>query len=361
MRRALALAAGGEGFVEPNPMVGAVVLDAAGVMAGTGFHRVYGGPHAEVEALAAAGGAARGGTVVVTLEPCRHFGKTPPCTRALVAAGVRRVVAAMPDPFPAVGGGGFAELRAAGVAVEVGVCRAEAEALNAPYLKRLRTGRPWVVAKWAASLDGKIATRTGESQWVTGPESRAEVHRLRGRVDAVVVGAGTVRADDPLLTARPPGARVATRVVVTRSGRLPADCRLVRTARETPVAVFVDAANVAELTGWADAGAEVVGLPAVTPGAVLDELGRRRMTNVLVEGGGHLLGAFADAGGIDEIWAFLAPKLVGGPAPTAVAGAGVGALADAAGWGEITATLCGPDVWLRVRRAATWPPAPAGL
>ena len=351
MRHALVLAERGRGAVEPNPLVGAVVLDAAGAMIGEGWHRQYGGPHAEVDALAVADGRARGGTVIVTLEPCRHVGKTPPCTRALLAAGVARVVAAMPDPFPEVSGGGFAELRAAGVEVTVGVLRAEAEALNAPYLKLVRTGRPWVTAKWAMTLDGRIATASGESQWISGPESRAKVHAFRGRVDAVVVGRGTVVADDPLLTARPPGPRVAARVVLTRSGELPADCQLTRTAREAPVIVFTLAANAGKLAGWAAAGAEVVGLAAVAPAAVLEALGSRRMTNVLVEGGAGVLGAFADADALDEVWAFVAPKLVGGAGLGPVGGRGVPRLADAGGWGPLTAERCGADVWLTARRA----------
>jgi diaminohydroxyphosphoribosylaminopyrimidine deaminase/5-amino-6-(5-phosphoribosylamino)uracil reductase len=193
MRRALALAECGRGFVEPNPMVGAVVLDSAGQLAGEGWHRAFGGPHAEVFALAAAGDRTRGGTLVVTLEPCCHHGKTPPCTDAVLNAGIARVVVATADPFPRVAGGGLARLRSAGVEVSVGLCEVDARALNAPYLKLLRTGRPWVHAKWAMALDGKIATRTGDSKWISGVESRQRVHALRGRMDAVIVGRGTPR------------------------------------------------------------------------------------------------------------------------------------------------------------------------
>lgn len=350
MRHALVLAERGRGRVEPNPMVGVVVLDAAGQLAGEGWHERYGGPHAEVVALAAAGAKARGGTVVVTLEPCRHVGKTPPCTRALIHAGVARVVAAMPDPFPEVSGGGFDELRAAGIGVTVGVLRAEAEALNAPYLKLICTGRPWVVGKWAMTLDGKIATAAGESQWISGPESRARVHELRGRVDAVIVGRGTVVTDDPQLTARPPGPRLAVRVVLTRSGELPADCHLARTAGEVPVVVFTQTANTGKLAGWARAGADIIGLDAVTPDAILEALGQRRMTNILIEGGAGVLGAFADAGQLDEVWAFVAPKLAGGAGPGPVGGRGVVHLADAGGWGPLAVERCGADVWLTARK-----------
>ena len=350
MGRALELAARGEGRVEPNPMVGAVVADAAGAACGEGFHEVFGGPHAEVNALRAAGDRARGGTIFVTLEPCRHFGKTPPCTRAILAAGVRRVVAAAGDPNPLVAGAGFAELRAAGIKVVTGVREAEALRLTAPFRKRLRTGRPWVVAKWAMTLDGKIATRAGDSKWVSGPESRAEVHKLRGRVDAVVAGAGTVRADDPLLTARPPGPRAAARVVLSRSGDLPAECQLTRTARESPVIVATQPGGAGKLDSWRGAGCEVVCVDDLTPAVVLTELGRRGMTNVLLEGGGAVAGAFADAGAIDEVWAFVAPKLVGGGGPSPVGGTGLMRMSEAAGWGELEVTKCGADVWLRARR-----------
>ena len=347
MRKALALAAAGRGAVEPNPMVGAVVLDPDGRVAGEGWHAKFGGPHAEVVALAAAGDAARDGTLYVTLEPCCHHGKTPPCTDAVLRAGVRRVVAAMADPFPKVAGGGVRLLREAGVEVTVGVCEAEAEALNAPYLTLVRAGRPWVVAKWAMTLDGRTAARTGDSKWISGEESRRKVHELRGRVDAVVVGRGTVAADDPLLTARPPGPRTAARVVLARSGELPERCQLRATAREVPVLVLTAAGNEGKLAGWADDGAEVVGLAAGVD-AVLAELGRRRMTNVLVEGGAGVLGAFADAGRIDEVWAFVAPVVVGGAgAMSPVGGLGVGRVADGLRLMDASVERCGDDVWVR--------------
>jgi diaminohydroxyphosphoribosylaminopyrimidine deaminase/5-amino-6-(5-phosphoribosylamino)uracil reductase len=351
MRRAIALAARGRGSVEPNPMVGAVVLDAAGQVAGEGWHEQFGGPHAEVHALAAAGDRARGGTIVVTLEPCCHHGKTPPCSDAVVRAGVRRVVAAMSDPFPKVAGGGLAQLRQAGVEVEVGLCEADARRLNAPYLKLLRTGRPWVHLKWAMTLDGKIATHTGDSQWISGPESRRRVHELRGLVDAVLVGRGTVAADDPLLTARPAGRRAPTRVVLSASGRLPDRCQLRGTAREVPVLVLTAAGNEGNLAGWAADGAEVLALPGGDHGlpvdAVLAELGRRRMTHVLVEGGAGVHGAFLDARAADELHVFVAPILVGGVgSPSPVGGAGVAQLAAALRPTEFTAEPSGADVYL---------------
>jgi diaminohydroxyphosphoribosylaminopyrimidine deaminase/5-amino-6-(5-phosphoribosylamino)uracil reductase len=351
MRVALELAARGRGRVEPNPMVGAVVLDAGGAVIGEGWHERFGGPHAEVHALAAAGERARGGTLVVTLEPCCHYGKTPPCTDAVVAAGVRRVVAAMADPFPKVAGGGVARLREVGIEVEVGVCEAEARRLNAAYLKLLATGRPWVHLKWAMTLDGKTATRTGDSQWISGPDSRRRVHELRALVDAVIVGRGTVEADDPLLTARPPGPRTATRVVLAASGRMPDRCKLRATARDVPLIVFTAAGNESNLAAWAADGAEVIALPAgdsgVSVDGVLAELGRRRMTNVLVEGGAGVHGAFLDARAVDELHVFIAPLLIGGVKATGVAGGrGVETLSAALRLGEFSTQMIGGDVYL---------------
>ena len=330
MRHALALAEKGRGFVEPNPMVGAVVLDSAGQLVGEGSHQKFGGPHAEVFALAAAGERARGGTLVVTLEPCCHYGKTPPCTDAVLKAGIARVVVAMADPFPKVAGGGLAILRGAGVEVHVGLCEAEALELNAPYLKLLRTGRPWVHAKWAMTLDGKIATRTGDSKWISGEESRKRVHELRGRVDAIVVGRGTVIADDPLLTARPAGARVAARVVLSSSGQLPERCQLRATAREVPVIVYTanaasSAAGPRTARNWSrsDDG-------TMTLDAVLADLGQRRFTNVLIEGGAGVFGSMLDEQLADEFHVYIAPKVVGGSgAPSPIAGTGVARMADA--------------------------------
>jgi diaminohydroxyphosphoribosylaminopyrimidine deaminase/5-amino-6-(5-phosphoribosylamino)uracil reductase len=350
MRQALALAVHGRGAVEPNPMVGAVVLSADGRQIGEGYHRRHGGPHAEVIALAAAGEAARGGTLVITLEPCCHHGKTPPCTDAVLLSGVRRVVVAMADPFPRVAGGGLKLLRDAGLDVTIGVCEAEARRLNAPYLKLLRTGKPWVIAKWAMTLDGKIATRAGDSKWISGEESRRRVHESRGRVDAVIVGRGTVVADDPSLTARPPGPRTATRVVLSASGELPERCRLRATARGVPV--LVATGNESKLAGWAADGAEVLALPAgdggVSVDALLTELGRRRMTNVLVEGGAGVLGAFLDARAVDEVWAFVAPTLVGGMGPSPVGGCGVERIAEALQATEATVERVGEDVLIQV-------------
>ncbi|MDY0168207.1 MAG: bifunctional diaminohydroxyphosphoribosylaminopyrimidine deaminase/5-amino-6-(5-phosphoribosylamino)uracil reductase RibD [Thermoguttaceae bacterium] len=334
MRRALELAVRGQGLVEPNPMVGCVIARGAEIL-GEGWHGRYGGPHAEVEALRIAGPRTAGATMYVTLEPCCHCGKTPPCTEAVIGAAPARVVVAQLDPFPEVAGKGVAQLKAAGIAVEVGTCETEARRLNAPYLKLLETGRPWVLAKWAMTLDGKLATRTGESRWISGPESRAVVHRLRGRVDAVIVGRGTADRDDPLLTARPPGPRKATRVVLDTGASLALDSQLVRTAAEVPVLVAAgESAPPANRQRLAEFGCEVLVLPGKDDArrldALLAELGRRRMTNVLFEGGARVLGTLLDARAIDEVHVFIAPKLLGGAdAPSPVAGAGLAAMADA--------------------------------
>jgi diaminohydroxyphosphoribosylaminopyrimidine deaminase/5-amino-6-(5-phosphoribosylamino)uracil reductase len=333
MRRALALAQRGRGSVEPNPLVGAVVVR-DGACVGEGWHQRYGEAHAEVHALAAAGDAARGATLFVTLEPCCHQGKTPPCTDAVLRAGIHRVVAAMLDPFPVVSGQGAALLRAAGVAVEVGLCEPEARRLNAPYLHLMATGRPWVHAKWAMTLDGKIATRTGDSRWISNEASRRRAHCLRGRVDAIIVGIGTVVADDPQLTARPPGPRSAARVVLDSQGRAPLACRLVATAREVSTIIVVAAAPAERQEELRAAGCEVLALPAedgrVDIIALLDELGRRRWTNVLVEGGAGVLGSFLDCGAINEVQVFIAPCLAGGAAAMpAVGGRGSERIADA--------------------------------
>ncbi len=352
MQRALALAVLGRGFVEPNPMVGAVLLDANGAVVGGGFHGRFGGPHAEVNALAASGDAARGGTLFVTLEPCCHTGKTPPCTEAVLKSGVRRVVVAMADPFPAVAGGGLQILRDNGLSVDVGLCEAEAERLNAPYRMLLRQHRPWVIAKWAMSLDGKIATRNGDSKWISNARSRAKVHELRGRVDAILVGRGTLLADDPLLTARPAGARIAARIVVSASGKLPETCQWLLTVAQAPVIVATTAPDARELAPWRNAGAEILGIDGPMIPGLLAELGRRRMTNILVEGGAGLLGSFRDADAIDEVHAYIAPVSIGGVnALSPLGGVGISAMVEAVRFGDVSVEVLDGDVWIAARRA----------
>jgi diaminohydroxyphosphoribosylaminopyrimidine deaminase/5-amino-6-(5-phosphoribosylamino)uracil reductase len=351
----------GRGRVEPNPMVGCVIVAGrsrnAGEVVGEGFHRQFGGPHAEIEALREAGAMARGATMYVTLEPCSHHGKTPPCADAVIAAGPARVVIAMQDPFPQVAGEGIRKLREAGIAVEVGLLEAEARSLNAPYLKLLESGRPWVIAKWAMTLDGKLASRTGDSQWISGDDSRRIVHKLRGRMDAILVGSGTARADDPLLTARPPGARTALRVVVDSQATLSPESRLVQTAREIPVLVAVGpTAPQSNVDCLREAGCEVFAAEGATHAerleSLLAELGRRRMTNVLVEGGAALLGSLFDLRAIDEVHVFVAPKLIGGAAAIpAVAGEGIAAMTGALPLIDPQIQTIDGDVYIRGRVA----------
>jgi diaminohydroxyphosphoribosylaminopyrimidine deaminase / 5-amino-6-(5-phosphoribosylamino)uracil reductase len=290
MRRAIDVAARGLGTVSPNPVVGCVVLDAAGEVAGEGWHVFAGGPHAEVAALQDTGERARGGTAVVTLEPCSHTGRTGACTTALLAAGIRRVVFAVDDPNP-VARGGAAVLRAAGLEVESGLLRGEAERVNEAWLHAVRRGRPFVIWKYGASLDGQIAAADGTSRWITGEAARRDSHRLRAQVDAILVGVGTVLADDPLLTVRPaatepPPRRQPLRVVFDRSGRTPPGAKI------------------------RDDSAETI-ITAAAPGTALADLHARGVVSVLLEGGPTLAGAFWDDGLIDKVVGYVSPVLLG--------------------------------------------------
>ena len=339
-------------------MVGCVIVR-EGEIVGEGFHAFFGGPHAEVNALAAAAQRAAGATAYVTLEPCCHQGKTPPCTLALIKAGVKRVVAAVPDPFPQVAGGGIAALRAAGIECDVGLRSAEANWLLAPYRKLVTIGGPWVIAKWAMTLDGKLATRSGDSKWISSEASRAVVHQLRGRVDAVVVGSGTARIDDPLLTARPADLadlkRVATRIVVGSAAALSIESRLVQTAADVPVLVATSSdADASAVERLVAKGVEVHRCSGATHDERLqslhEELGRRRMTNVLVEGGSRLLGSFFDIGAVDEVHVFIAPRLSGGEAAlTPVGGAGVEHMAESLQLASISIEELEGDVYIHGR------------
>lgn len=349
--QAIELARQGQGLVEPNPMVGCVITR-DGQVVGRGYHQRFGGPHAEVEALRDAGEAARSATAYVTLEPCCHQGKTGPCTQALIEAGLARVVVGCEDPNPKVAGQGLDELRKAGIEVVSDVLRDEAQRLIAPFAKLITTGRPWVIAKWAMTLDGKIATHTGSSQWISGEASRAMVHQLRGRVDAVLVGRGTVEADDPLLTARPAGPRTATRIVLDSRASLATDSQLIGSIDAAPLLVAVgDAAPEGDRRRLTDLGAEVLPLEGATRSeqlsSLLDELGARQLTNVLVEGGGEVLAALLELREIDEIHAFVAPKLVGGQsAATPIGGVGIAAMHDAMQLAHVDVTCSGEDVYV---------------
>lgn len=362
MALALRAASRGAGRVEPNPMVGcALVRDNR--LLGLGYHEFYGGPHAEVNAIASANESLEGATAFVTLEPCCHQGKTPPCTEALISAGIRNVVIAHPDPFPRVDGGGIAQLEEAGIQVTRGAMEQEAGTLLAPYLKLVTQQQPWVIAKWAMTLDGRIASRTHNSQWISGPLSRRVVHELRGRVDAVVVGRGTAEYDDPMLTARPPGVRLATRVVIDAAARLSVSSKLAQSAKETPVLILAhESADPNRVAALEALGVEVARLhyhedsvdsdgPSRVV-AMLDELGRRQMTNVLVEGGGTLMGALHDANAIDECHVFVAPKIAGGAgAISPVEGVGVETIDVSTKLVDRHVELLGDDIYIRGRVA----------
>ncbi len=345
MRLALKEAAKGEGFTEPNPMVGCLLVrpdltetaaarkkrlaDSLGVkiagpvprIVGVGYHHRFGAAHAEVEALQQAGAKAKGATAYVTLEPCCHYGKTPPCVEALILAKVSRVVVAMRDPFPKVAGGGVKALRQAGIEVSLGVCRKEAEALNAPYLTRITKNRPWIIGKWAMTLDGKIATKTGSSCWISSEASRQRVHWIRSRMDGILIGSRTAMEDDPRLTVRLPNGeepkRIPTRIVFDSGGTISAFSELALTAKEVPLLlVFGPNALPEKKTFWEGKGAEVFSITAPTHEQrlilLMEELARRGMTNLLCEGGGALLGHLFDLDYLDEVYVFVAPKIIGG-------------------------------------------------
>ncbi|WP_406732721.1 bifunctional diaminohydroxyphosphoribosylaminopyrimidine deaminase/5-amino-6-(5-phosphoribosylamino)uracil reductase RibD [Streptomyces sp. NBC_01794] len=339
MRRAILLAARGLGSTSPNPVVGCVILDASGQPAGAGFHRRAGGPHAEIHALREAKERARGGTAYVTLEPCNHTGRTGPCAQALVEAGIERVVYAVGDPT-AQATGGADSLRAAGVQVEQGLLADQAEAGNIAWLTSVRLGRPYVLWKYAATLDGRIAAQDGTSRWITSPESRADVHRLRAEADAVIVGSGTARADDPHLAIRGiEGAVQPLRVVVDTEGTaVKPGARVLDDAAPTLIAVAEDAE-----TGLRD----VVRLPRAANGlsvpALLEALHQRGVRSVLLEGGPTLAGAFVAAGAVDKVVGYLAPVLLGA-GRTALAGAGISTIAEALRLDMTETVRIGPDL-----------------
>lgn len=343
MQHALQLAKLGLGYVEPNPLVGCVLVR-DGKLIADGHHAHFGGLHAERAAIAAARNAGKasllnGCTAYVTLEPCCHHGKTPPCTDLLLEVGVKRVVAAMLDPYPAVSGQGVLQLQAAGVQVDVGLECEPAQSLNAAYLKRIRSGRPWVIAKWAMSLDGRIATATGHSQWISSATSRETVHQLRSRVDAIIVGRGTAENDDPLLTARlvdnTRPARTALRVLVDSHLSLSPNSRLAQTAKQYPTLIWTgpsaDSQNGEPLQKL---GVRVERCNEQDNAERLDQLlqflvREYAATNVLVEGGGQLLGSLFDLQQIDQCEVFIAPKLIGGSgAISPIAGLGVSQVPD---------------------------------
>lgn len=358
MRVALGLARRGLGRVWPNPAVGCVLV-ADGVVVGRGATQPGGRPHAEAVALAAAGHRARGATAYVTLEPCAHVGRAPPCAAALIAAGVARVVVGIGDPDPRVNGAGLAALRAAGIETVTGCLAVEAAELCEGFLRRITTGRPMVTLKLATALDGRIATAAGESRWITGPRARAEVHLMRARADAMLVGAGTARADDPRLDVRGLGLDAVRPARVVASGELdlPLGGYLGRTARETPLWLCHHVgAPAARRDAWRAAGATLIELPAadgaVDPAALTRALGARGMTRVLCEGGGRLAAALLAADQVDEIVCFTAGLALGAEGIPAVGPMGIGPLADAPRFRLVSCAALGPDTRAHWRRAS---------
>mgnify|MGYP006280391255 FL=1 len=359
LTRAIELAARGRGTTNPNPLVGAVIVKDEKVI-GEGWHAAYGGPHAEVNAITDAGGPTEtaGSTMYVSLEPCCHTGRTGPCTEAVIEAGVARVVVASEDPSEKANGRGLGMLRDEGIAVETaeGDLRREAALLNQPFRKHSKTGRPWVLAKYAASLDGKVATASGDSKWISGDESRRLVHQWRSEMDSVAVGIGTALADDPRLDARDVGAvRQPRRIVFDSSAQLPVDSNLVRMESDLPLTVVVGrAADRASVDALEASGVEVIVATGENDAAraesALDQLGELGVTSILLEGGPKLAGAFLDAGEIDELRVFMAPLLFGSHgARDPFEGAGTDKVEDALRVPSPLVTQVGEDLLLTTR------------
>jgi diaminohydroxyphosphoribosylaminopyrimidine deaminase/5-amino-6-(5-phosphoribosylamino)uracil reductase len=351
MQRALTLAQQGKGRTSPNPLVGAVIVN-AGKIVGEGYHQEVGGPHAEIHALQSANEKAAGGTLYVNLEPCCHWGRTPPCTDALIQAGIAHVYAAHLDPNPKVAGKGIQQLEQAGIKVTVGLLAEAAEKLNEIYIKYVKTGYPFVILKMAMSLDGKIATSTGESQWITSPASRERTHEIRDEVDAILVGIGTITSDNPALTTRLPHKQGtdATRIVLDSRGRTPTSAKIFNPESEAGVVIAVtpqtSTNNIAILE---KAGAEVIVTPAkegwVCFKTFMETLGARGITSVLVEGGGKVNASALASGVVDKAMCFVAPKFIGGnQAPGVLDGEGIARLADAQQLERWTITELGSDI-----------------
>lgn len=346
MERALGLARKGEGWTAPNPMVGAVIVK-DGQIVGEGFHQKAGTPHAEVHALAMARDQAKGAAVYVTLEPCCHYGRTPPCTEALIRAGVAKVVVAMEDPNPKVAGGGIRQLREAGIEVVTGVLEREAQVLNEVFVKHVTLHRPFLALKSAVTLDGKTASRTGSSQWITGKEARELAHKLRHRYDAILVGIGTVLADNPQLTTRIPGLKNPLRVVIDSSLRVPLDARVLDT-KTGPTWVFTAQGNSPQAESLREKGVDVIPCPGpggkVDLDAVIQILYEKGITGVLIEGGAEITGAFFDRQLADKFYIFVAPKLIGSHlAPGLIGGCGISGMKDAVFLEDLSLEKVGQD------------------
>ena len=357
-RRVLELDARGRFSVSPNPRVGCVIVNADGIVVGEGWHERAGGPHAEAAALALAGERARGATLLVNLEPCSHFGRTPPCTEAILAAGVARVVCSLEDPDPRIAGRGIRRLRERGVEVLIGAYAAEAERVNEPFLTAAREKRPFVHLKWAASLDGKTATRTGESQWISGETARRDALLLREEHDAILVGAGTVLADDPLLTRRLALSTAIVphrRLVLDGALRVSAGARVFSAAGGEVWLVTAVPEGDTRLAPFRDRGVHVLSKPAAHGGvdlaALLAELYALEARSLLVEGGGIAAASFLAAGYVDRVTAYVAPKILGGVgARVPVAGEGAASVLEAIALSDMEVVRIGSDVRLSARR-----------
>ena len=353
MAHVLEQAAKARGRTSPNPMVGCVIAKRGRVIA-TAYHRRAGGAHAEVLALRKAGAAAKNADLYVNLEPCDHEGRTGPCTDALIAAGISRVFVAMRDPNPLVDGRGIRKLRRAGIEVVTGLLADRARRLNEVFVHRMKAGRPFVIAKLAQSLDGRVATRTGESQWITGPAARRYGHRLRAEADAILVGVGTVLADDPRLTCRVRGGMDPTRVILDSSARTPTKAAVIRAVRRSKAPTIIaigPAASPRRVRALEKAGAVVVSCRALRGRVRLDDLltylHGLDLTCVLVEGGPTVLGSFFEADHVDKVHAFIAPLIIGGEGARGAVGArGFAHLSDSLRLQRIEVDRCGEDLHL---------------
>ncbi|MGR3318356.1 MAG: bifunctional diaminohydroxyphosphoribosylaminopyrimidine deaminase/5-amino-6-(5-phosphoribosylamino)uracil reductase RibD [Candidatus Anammoxibacter sp.] len=340
MHIALDLAEKGRGLVEPNPLVGAVIVKDNKIV-GKGYHESFGGYHAEVNAIKDAGGNCKDATLYVTLEPCSHFGKTPPCVESIKKAGIKTVFFAIEDPNHVTNQRGTGILKEAGLNVNEGLLENKASKLNAPFFKLINEKTPYVIAKWAMSLDGKIATYTGDSRWISNEESRLHVHRIRGRMDAIMIGIGTAITDDPLLTCRVDAERIPARIVIDNNATLPLDSQLVRTIKDADVIIATtQKAPDNRIKKLENAGCEIIKVNdnngLVDLKQVFEELGRRQFTNILVEGGSRIFGSLFDNYLVDKTVTFVAPKIVGGKdAKSPVSGKGITNISQAIQYDDI--------------------------
>jgi diaminohydroxyphosphoribosylaminopyrimidine deaminase/5-amino-6-(5-phosphoribosylamino)uracil reductase len=345
--RCLKLAERGVGRVEPNPRVGAVLVK-GGKVVGEGWHERYGGPHAEVHAIRKAGAKAKGATLYCSLEPCCHFGKTPPCTDLVIRSGIREVVASSKDPHFVVAGKGFARLRKAGIKVTVGVMQDAARRLNEGFFKFHTTGMPYVLAKWAMTLDGKIATRTGDSRWISNDASRKFLRGLRDRYQAILVGSNTALRDDPRLRGATSG---PVRIVLDSMARVPLEATVVKTAREQRIIIAVSTSAPEEkVRALQRAGVQIVRLEVMDIRVLLELLAKDGLHSILVEGGGEVHASLFEAGVVDEVCVFVAPKVIGGrDAKSPVEGTGLEKMAHALSLTGVTIDRIGDDVVIRGR------------